>query len=180
MKENVLVKDKYFKLFIEEQKIQERIAVISSEMSAIYENKKPIFIVILNGAFMFASDIIKNINFDCEINFIKLSSYEALNSTGTVSTLIGLSKSIEGRHIVILEDIIDTGRTIHYFTKALEKENAASVAVCSLLVKPTALQFNIDIDFIGFEIEDKFVIGFGLDYDEYGRNYKSIYRLVEQ
>ena len=179
MKEKVLVKDKYFKVFITEQKIQERVAIISSEMTAIYENKQPIFIAILNGSFMFASDVIKNIDFDCEINFTKLSSYEALSSTGNVSTLIGLNQSIEGRHVIILEDIIDTGRTMHHFTKALEVEKPASVAICSLLVKPTALQFNIDIDYIGFEIEDKFVIGYGLDYDQLGRNYRDIYKLAE-
>jgi len=179
MKEKVLVKDKHFKVFLTEEQIQKRIAIISSEMTAIYETKTPIFIAILNGAFMFASDIIKNIEFDCEINFTKLSSYEAMNSSGNVSTLIGLNKSIEGRHVIILEDIIDTGRTMHHFTKALEKENPASVAICSLLVKPTALQFKIDIDYTGFEIEDKFVIGYGLDYDEFGRNYRDIYKLAE-
>ena len=179
MKESVLVKDKYFKIFVTEQEIQERIAIISSEMTALYENKQPIFIVILNGAFMFASDIIKGIDCDCEISFIKLSSYEAMSSSGHVSTLIGLNKSIEDRHVVILEDIIDTGRTMHHFTKTLEKEKPASVAICSLLVKPTALQFKIDIDYIGFEIEDKFVIGYGLDYDELGRNYRDIYKLAE-
>ena len=180
MKESVFVKDKYFKVFITEQKIQERIAIISSEMTAIYESKQPIFIAILNGSFMFASDIIKNIDFDCEVNFTKLSSYESMNSSGNISTLIGLNKSIEGRHIVILEDIIDTGRTMHHFTKVLEQEKPASVAICSLLVKPTALQFKIDIDYTGFEIEDKFVIGYGLDYDELGRNYRDIYKLADQ
>ena len=179
MKENILVKDKYFTILISEEKIQKRIAVISSEMTSIYENKRPIFIAILNGAFMFASDIIKSINFDCEINFIKLSSYEAMSSTGNVSTVIGLNQSIEGRHVIILEDIIDTGRTMHYFIKALKKEKPASTAICSLLIKPTALQFNIDIDYTGFEIEDKFVIGYGLDYDQLGRNYKDIYKLAK-
>jgi hypoxanthine phosphoribosyltransferase len=179
MKENVLVKDKYFKIFISEEKIQKRVAVISSEMTAIYKNKQPIFIAILNGAFMFASDIIKNVDCDCEVNFIKLSSYEAMSSTGNISTLIGLNQNIEGRHVVILEDIIDTGRTMHHFIKSLEKEKPASTAICSLLVKPTALQFNIDIDYVGFEIEDKFVIGYGLDYDQLGRNYRDIYKLVK-
>ena len=179
MKENILVKDKYFKVFITEQEIQERIATISAEMTAIYENKQPIFIAILNGSFMLASDVIKSINFDCEVNFTKLSSYESMSSSGNVSTLIGLNKSVAGRHVIILEDIIDTGRTMHHFTKALEQEKPASVSICSLLEKPTALQFNIDIDYIGFEIEDKFVIGYGLDYDELGRNYRDIYKLAE-
>ena len=180
MKEEcILVKDKHFNLFIDEERIQKRIEIIAKELTAVYENKRPIFIAILNGSFMFASDIFKQLDFDCEITFMKLSSYQAMSSTGDVSTLIGLSQSIKDRHVIILEDIIDTGRTVHHFMKSLQSESPASIAVCSLLVKPTALQFNIDIDYFGFEIEDKFVVGYGLDYDQYGRNYKGIYKLAQ-
>lgn len=180
MKENIQVLDKQFNVLIAEERILSRVQEIAKEMTAIYQQKKPIFIAILNGSFMFATDIIKQIDFDCEITFTKLSSYEGFKSGGNINTIIGLNKSLKNRHVVILEDIIDTGRTMHYFTNALKKEEAASVAICSLLVKPTALEFKIDIDFVGFEIEDKFVVGYGLDYEEYGRNYNAIYQLAEE
>jgi hypoxanthine phosphoribosyltransferase len=178
MQKTILVKDKEFKIFISEETIQARVKEIATEMAVVYAKKNPLFIAVLNGSFMLASDIMKAIDFDAEITFIKLASYENMSSTGEVSTLIGLKDSLEGRDVVIVEDIIDSGRTMHHFLETLETQNPKSVAVFTLLHKPTATVFDLNIDYIGFSIEDKFVIGYGLDYDEAGRQYPDIYQLA--
>ncbi len=177
--DKILVKDKYFKIFIPEKAILERIQEIADDLKTEYANKRPLFIVILNGSFMLAADVMKAVDFDCEITFIRLSSYQEMRSSGTVSTLIGLKTDVNNRHLIILEDIVDTGRTMNHFMQSLEAQNPASVALVSLLVKPSALVYPVEIDYTGFEIEDKFVIGYGLDYDEYGRQYRDIYQLTE-
>jgi len=174
----IKVKDKLFKPFISEARILERIQNIADDLKVTYQDKNPLFIAILNGSFMLAADVMKAVDFDCEITFTRLSSYQAMSSTGKVSTLLGFQQSLENRHLIILEDIIDTGRTMNYFTKSLQSENPASVAIVSLLVKPSAIVYPIDIDYTGFEIEDKFVVGYGLDYDEQGRQYRDIYQLA--
>jgi hypoxanthine phosphoribosyltransferase len=178
MQKTILVKDKEFKVFISEETIQARVKEIATEMAVVYAKKNPLFIAVLNGSFMLASDIMKAIDFDAEITFIKLASYENMASTGAVSTLIGLKGSLEGRDVVIVEDIIDSGRTMYHFLETLETQNPKSVAVFTLLHKPTATVFDLNIDYIGFSIEDKFVIGYGLDYDEAGRQYPDIYQLA--
>ena len=180
MEERILVKDKYFKKFISETDVLNRIKVIALELKVRYQNKRPLFIAILNGSFMLASDVMKAIDFDAEITFTRLASYEAMSSSGDVKTLIGLKKDIQNRDVIILEDIIDSGRTMHHFLKSLTKENPASISIFTLLYKPKAAIYSLDIDYIGFEIEDKFVIGYGLDYDEYGRQYPDIYQLSEK
>ncbi len=180
MTNSILVKDKYFKPFIKEAAILERINEIAAQIKDRYEGKRPIFLAVLNGSFMVASDLVKSMDFDCEITFTSLSSYQSMASSGEVQTLIGLKNSIENRHIIIVEDIIDSGRTMHHFLKTLQKEKPASVAIFTLLYKPNAIVFPLEIDYIGFEIDNKFVIGYGLDYDEYGRQYRDIYQLDEK
>jgi hypoxanthine phosphoribosyltransferase len=152
--------------------------VIADELKIEYADKNPLFIAILNGSFMLAADVMKAVDFDCEITFTRLSSYQAMSSSGTVSTILGFQQSLKNRHLIILEDIIDTGRTMNYFMKSLQTENPASVAIVTLLVKPSAVVYPVNIDYAGFEIEDKFVIGYGLDYDEQGRQYRDIYQLA--
>ncbi|MBL7726459.1 MAG: hypoxanthine phosphoribosyltransferase [Dinghuibacter sp.] len=159
--------------------IRGRVAELATEINRDYEGKKPLCISILNGSFMFAADLFKHITIPVEISFIKLASYKGTKSTGHVITAIGLDEHIAGRHVIIIEDIIDTGKTLHQFLPQLEAQGPASLKICALLQKPTALQFPVEIGYLGFSIPDKFVLGYGLDYDGLGRNIDGIYRLVE-
>ena len=170
---------KEFELFIKDQIIQDRIAEICKALSEKFEGKTPVFLGILNGSFMFASDVMKNMSIDCEISFIKLKSYIGDQSSGEVTQMIGLDCNLEGRDVIILEDIVDSGRTLHYFLPELQKLNPNSVNLFSLLVKPEALKFDIPIDFAGFAVPNHFLIGYGLDYDGLGRNLRDIYKAVE-
>ncbi len=171
--------DLYFTPFITKEKIQDRVKQLGLTLSEDYKDKTPIFISVLNGAYIFAADVTRAFEGDCEICFVKLSSYSGLNSTGKVQELIGLDVDVKGRHLIIIEDIIDTGNTLSQFLGTLEKLGPASVELTSLLLKPDALQFPLDIKYLGFEIENKFVIGYGLDYNELGRNLADIYQLTD-
>lgn len=176
----VKVKDKYFKIFIENQKIEAHIHELCEKLKARYEGTEPVFLAILNGAFMFAADVFKHLEFDCEITFVKLASYEGVESSGEVRQLLGLEEGgLKGREVIILEDIVDTGKTLSEFIPLLQKQEPKSISLATLLYKPDALQYDLPIDFVGFEIPNKFVIGYGLDYDGFGRNYKDIYQLAE-
>lgn len=179
MAELVKLHDLTFEPFISATSIEKRIAEIGKEISTKFIDKKPLFIAILNGAFVFAADLVRACNIQSEIVFIKLTSYNGLESSGTVKTMIGLDMDIENRHIVIVEDIVDSGRTMHHFINDLNEKNPASISLATLLIKPGALQFPIKPEYIGFEIPTKFVIGYGLDYDGLGRNYPDIYHLKE-
>ena len=176
MKETIL-HDKKFKVFISEKEIEEIVENIAKKINASgIEN--PLFIAILNGSFLFVADIMRKITIpDVEVSFIKLSSYSGTQTTGKVDQLIGLGKNIEGRNIVVLEDIIDTGITLEKIINLLQKENVANIKIATLLFKPKAYQKNITIDYVGKEISNDFVIGYGLDYDEIGRNLPHIYKL---
>ena len=171
--------DLTFKPFLSEERIQERVAELGQQITNDYRGKKPLFIGILNGAFIFTSDLVRACDLTCETTFIKLSSYEGLNSTGDVTTLIGMDIDLKGRDVIVVEDIIDTGRTLSRFLAELKKLEPASVKLASLLVKPEALQHHIPVDYKGFDIPNKFVIGYGLDYDGEGRNLGGVYQLVE-
>lgn len=165
---------------LNEEKIKTRIKELGEQISNDYMNKLPIFIGVLNGSFMFMSDLLKHVNIHCEIDFIKLSSYgDAKISSGNVRTLKELNADISERHIIIVEDIVDTGLSINYITEILNYHKPASVKYVSLLVKPASLKFDIKIDYIGFEIPNQFVIGYGLDYAQKYRNLTSIYALSE-
>jgi hypoxanthine phosphoribosyltransferase len=172
------VHDKEFIPYITSKEIEEQVARVAEEINKDYQGKKPLFIAILNGAFIFAADLFKQINVEAEICFIKLASYKGVKSTGKVITAIGLDAELFNRDVIIVEDIVDTGKTLSQFLPQLEHQHPASLKVASLLHKPSATVHSIKIDYLGFTIPDKFVLGYGLDYDGLGRNIKEIYQLV--
>ena len=172
------VHDKEFKPYLSAQQIHEQIQRIAKEIDRDYAGKKPLFIAILNGSFMFASDLFKEITIEAEICFIKLASYKGTRSTGQVITAIGLDEDIYGRDVIILEDIVDTGNTLSQLLPQLEHHHPSSIKIVTLLHKPDALVHPIKIDYLGFKVPDKFLLGFGLDYDGLGRNIKEIFQLV--
>ena len=172
------VHDKEFIPYITSEEIEKQVARVAKEINKDYQGKKPLFIAILNGAFIFAADLFKHINVEAEICFIKLASYKGVKSTGKVITAIGLDAELFNRDVIIVEDIVDTGKTLSQFLPQLEHQHPASLKVASLLHKPSATVHSIKIDYLGFTIPDKFVLGYGLDYDGLGRNIKEIYQLV--
>ena len=175
----IKVHDKEFEIYLSEALIQQKIAEIAAAISVDYKDKNPLFIAILNGSFMFAADLFKQLTIPAEICFIKLASYKGMRSSGHVITAIGLDQDLYNRHVVIIEDIVDTGKTLHQFLPKLQHQQPASLKIASLLHKPEATKFSLDINYIGFVIPNKFVVGYGLDYDGLGRNLKEIYQVVE-
>ncbi|TXH55552.1 MAG: hypoxanthine phosphoribosyltransferase [Bacteroidia bacterium] len=175
----IQVHDKIFVPFKSEHEIQLRISKMAVQISEEYKDKQPLFLGILNGSFIFAADLFKQITIPASISFIKLVSYKGTSSTGNVITAIGLEENLNGKDIIIVEDIVDTGKTLTEFLPTLSKQNPNSIRICTLLQKPEALQYPLDVDYIGFSIPNKFVVGYGLDYDGLGRNYKEIYQLQE-
>ncbi|MEP6615461.1 MAG: hypoxanthine phosphoribosyltransferase [Ginsengibacter sp.] len=176
--ELIRVHDKEFKPYLTSLEINREIQRIAGEINHDYAGKKPLFIAILNGAFIFASDLFKELTIEAEICFIKLASYKGVKSTGQVITAIGLDAELFGRHVLILEDIVDTGKTLSQLIPQLNHHHPASLKIVSLLHKPDALVHPIVIDYLGFNVPDKFLLGYGLDYDGLGRNIKEIYQLV--
>jgi len=174
-----LILEKTFVPYLTEMELQKEIKRIAEEINRDYEGKKPLFIAILNGSFMFASDLFKEITIPSEISFIKLASYKGTKSTGSVVTAIGLEAEIYDRDVIVIEDIIDTGKTLSEFLPQMLHQQAKSLKVCSLLHKKDATKYPIDINYLGFVIPDLFVVGYGLDYNGYGRNLKEIYQLSE-
>lgn len=168
------IKDKTFVPFITADAIQARIQELGSQISADYTDQQPLIIGVLNGAVLFIADLLKNIDIPCEITFIRVASYAATESTGQLKQILGLYEPVEGRHLIVVEDIVDTGLTIADVCEQLRAQNPASIAVATLLYKPAALKKDIRLDYIGFEIENRFVLGYGLDYDGLGRNTKDI------
>jgi hypoxanthine phosphoribosyltransferase len=171
--------DKEFALSIPASDIKKALWEIAVKMNAELHDKNPLMICILNGSFMFSSDLMKLIEFPCEISFVKLSSYEGMGSTGKVKQLIGLNEKIEGRTVVLLEDIVDTGVTIEHLIEQLEAQNPASVKVATLLFKPDACNRKLNLNYVGMEIPNDFIVGYGLDYDGYGRNLPDIYTVID-
>ncbi|MEI8279257.1 MAG: hypoxanthine phosphoribosyltransferase [Bacteroidota bacterium] len=171
--------DKKFRSYIDKEGIHERIEVIAKQISHDYGDMKPLFICILNGSFIFAADLFRAITIDAEISFIKLASYKGTSSTGSVVTSIGLDTDIHERHVIIVEDIIDTGKTLSTFLPEILHRQPASLKIASFLTKPDALQHYVKADYLCYEIPDKFVVGYGLDYDGLGRNLPDLYILVE-
>ena len=174
----VKVHDKSFDTYLSEETILNRIKEMAAVINKDYAGKRPFFIAILNGSFMFASDLFKQLNIDAEICFIKLASYKGLKSSGNVVTSIGLDDDLYGKDVVIVEDIVDTGKTLHNFLPRLLHQQPRSLKIATLLHKSAATQYHLTLDYIGFDIPDKFVVGYGLDYDGLGRNFKEIYQLV--
>ena len=171
--------DLSFKLLISSEEIGKRVREMGASLNTRFEGKAPLMVGILNGSFIFAADLIRQCRFDCPIQFVKLASYVGIQSSGTISTLMGLEQEIKGRDIIIVEDIIDSGKTMDYFIRFLNAKQPASITLVSLLVKPDALEYDFEIDHIGFNIANEFVIGYGLDYNELGRNLPGIYQLVK-
>ncbi|RZM18007.1 MAG: hypoxanthine phosphoribosyltransferase [Pedobacter sp.] len=177
---HITVNEKEFKPYLTASQIDEQIKRLGAEINSDYAGKRPLFIAILNGSFMFASDLFKELTIDAEICFIKLASYKGTRSTGHVITSIGLDESLKDRHVVIVEDIVDTGKTLNEFLPQLVDQHPASLKIAALLHKPEALVHPLTIDYLGFEVPNKFLLGYGLDFDGLARNLKEIYQLVEK
>jgi hypoxanthine phosphoribosyltransferase len=173
----MVILDKEFEPFIMDASLQERIAAMATQINVDFKGREVHFIAILNGAFMFAADLIKHVTIPCYTHFIKVRSYQGTQSTGSVSSIIGLTESLEGKEVIILEDIVDTGATMNHVYHELLKLKPLSLKVASLLMKPDVYKGDIKIDYLCFSIPNKFVVGYGLDYDGLGRNLKDIYQL---
>jgi hypoxanthine phosphoribosyltransferase len=173
------IDEKNFELMLEYEQIKKRIRLLAIQLNVDFENRIPVFIGVLNGSFIFLADLIKEIHISSEVSFVKVSSYEGEKSSGKIKKEIGLQMSLKDRDVIIVEDIVDSGKTLEYLLEMIKKENPASVNVCTLLLKPKSLKVEIDeITYVGFEIPDEFVVGYGLDYNGLGRNLKDIYRAV--
>jgi hypoxanthine phosphoribosyltransferase len=177
--ESILVKDKHFKIYLTHHQIDERIKILGRQINEDYKGKEPLFIAILNGSFMFAAHLYQQINLPSQITFVKVASYSGISSTGKVTSIIGLDIPIANRDIILVEDIVDTGKTMNELLKQLNEHHPASIKIASLIQKPDALQHPITVNYTGFKIPNDFIVGFGLDYDGYGRNLSDIYQVVK-
>lgn len=177
--ETLQVKDKKFAVSIPEREILRQVKRVADEINRDLVETEPLFLAVLNGAFMFAADLMKEVKLSSEIQFIKLASYEGTISTGSITEMIGLSVSVEGRDVVIVEDIIDSGLTMKHLVETLQQKNPRSISICSLLVKPGNLKVDLDVKYRCFDIPNDFILGYGLDYDGFGRNTRDIYTVVE-
>lgn len=177
--DTIKIKDKEFQLFISQQEIESAIDKIAVKISEDLAGKDPLFVCVLNGSFMFASELMKRVHIPSEVTFVKVSSYQGAQSTGVVKEVLGLQEDIKGRTIVIVEDIIDTGYTMEMMLKQLSEKEPAEIKVSTLLLKPKALKVDLQIDYAAMEIPSDFIVGYGLDYDGYGRNYPNIYKIKE-
>ncbi len=175
----IKVRDKEFSLFLTAKDIDKAVDQVADMINTELNGTNPLFLCVLNGAFIFASDLLKKISFDCEISFVKLSSYMGTETTNMVRELIGLDEVLKGRTVVVVEDIIDTGITMDYTIAKLRKLGAADVRIATLLLKPAAFRMTYPIDYVGIVIPDAFIVGYGLDYDGHGRNYPDIYKIME-
>ena len=175
----VQIKDKRFKTFISEDEIQQRVKAVADRINHDMEGKKPLLLAVLNGSFVFAADLMRPITMPCEISFVKLASYEGTVSTGKVVEVMGLNEDITGRDIIIVEDIVDTGKTMERMLDTLGTRNPNSLHICTLLLKPEKLKIPLNIEYAAMEIPNDFIVGYGLDYDQEGRNLRDIYTLVE-
>ncbi|MDA7804295.1 adenylate kinase [Crocinitomix sp.] len=176
----IKIHDKTFVPYLSVDEIDKCVSAIAAEINQDYLNKELIFVAILNGSFMFASDLVKKIHVPCELTFVKYTSYAGTESSGKVSELIGFDRSINGKHVVILEDIVDTGQTAEKLLDIINARGAKSVKIASLLFKPTVFQKKFTVDYVGKNIPNKFVVGYGLDYDQMGRNFGEIYQIEEE
>jgi len=175
--ETVSILDKQFVPYLSAEEIQEKVALLAQQFNQEYAGKKPLFLSILNGSFLFTADLFKKLTLDAAVCFVKLASYKGVSSTGNVITAIGLDTNLKDRHVIILEDIIDTGKTLHHFLPQLQSLQVASLKIAVLLNKTEALAYPVKVDYACFDIPNKFVVGYGLDYDGLGRNYDAIYQL---
>lgn len=175
----IKVKDKTFAVTISERVIKRQIRRVAEQINHDYEGKKPVFLAVLNGSFIFAADLLREIDLPCEISFVKLASYQGTNTTGNIREVIGLNIDITGRPVIIVEDIVDTGLTMAHMLETLKGQKPESIDICTLLLKPSKLQVKLDIRYCCKQIPDDFVVGYGLDYDGFGRNTKDIYTIIQ-
>ena len=175
----VTIKDKTFKTFIPEAEIKQRVKAVAEKINRDMADKNPLLLAVLNGSFMFAADLMRDITIPCEISFVKLASYQGTTSTGEIKEVIGLNEDIAGRTVIIVEDIVDTGATMKRMIETLGTRNPASIHICTLLLKPDKLRVPLDIAYTAIEFPNDFILGYGLDYDQQGRNLRDIYTLVE-
>lgn len=175
--QTVTLHDKTFELFIAEQAIHDAISALAQQINKDYEGKNPLFLGILNGSFLFSADLFRLIEGNAEISFLKMASYQGTATTGKINELIGINEDITNRHVIILEDIVDTGITLEKIISDLNTKNPASIAIATLLFKPAAYQKSIPVNYIGMKVANDFLVGYGLDYDGLGRNLKEIYKL---
>ena len=177
--QTINVKDKSFSLFIPEKEILKEVKRIATQINRDYAGKEPVFLAVLNGSFIFAADLMKEVNLSCEISFVKMASYQGVNTTGQIREVIGLNVDLTDRPVIVVEDIVDTGLTMAHMLEVLKKQNPASIDICTLLLKPGKLQVDLNIRYCCLEIPNDFIVGYGLDYDGYGRNTRDIYTLVK-
>lgn len=178
---DIKLKDKTFRLSISEKEILEKVKEVAERINSDYEGKNPLFLSVLNGAFMFTSDLMKEITLDCQISFVKLASYQGTMSTGSVHEVIGVNENLAGRDIIIVEDIVESGKTMVQMLDSLSNRNPASVKICALFHKPSKLlEPSVHVDYPAMVIQDDFIVGYGLDYDQRGRNLRDIYTIVEE
>ena len=179
MKQRVTIEDKTFELSIPEEKILEAVDRCAKAISADYSDKNPIFVIVLNGAFMFGADLVKRVNVPCQIAFTKISSYEGTSTTSIIKEQLPVSENIRGRHVVIVEDIVETGYSMGYLKERLESFEPASVEICALSFKPEKCRIpDLKIKYVGMQLPEAFIVGYGLDYNSKGRNLKDIYSLI--
>ena len=178
--DTVKIKDKTFKVSMPETVIKERIKALAQQMSHDLEGKNPLFLAVLNGSFIFAADLMREMTIPCEISFVKLASYQGTTSTGMVQEVIGINEDLTGRTVVIVEDIVESGQTMQRMIEALGTRKPASVQICTLFFKPEKLQEDLDLNYVAFKIPNDFIVGYGLDYDQQGRGLKDIYSLVTE
>jgi hypoxanthine phosphoribosyltransferase len=176
----VAISDKRFKHYLTHEQIQLSLRNIADKINAEYAGKKPVFLVVLNGAFMFATDLLKMIQIECEVSFIRLASYQGMQTTHVVKEIFGIENELKGKHVIMLEDIIDTGITMEHLLKKISENGAESIKVATLLFKKEKFEKNYHIDYIGFTIPNDFVVGYGLDYNGYGRNLEDIYSVIDE
>ena len=178
--DTVRVKDKTFAISIPEAEIKKRVKAVAEQINREMDGKNPLLLGVLNGAFIFAADLMRELTIPCEISFVKLASYQGTTSTGKVTEVLGINEDLTGRHVIIVEDIVDTGLTMKRMVETLGTRNPASVSICALLVKPDKLQVELDLKYVAMRIPNEFIVGYGLDYDQAGRGLKDIYVLSSE
>lgn len=176
----VKIKDKSFKVSIPEAEIKNRVKLLAQQMSKDLEGKNPLFLAVLNGSFVFAADLMREMTIPCEISFVKLASYQGTTSTGKIKEVIGINEDLSGRTVVIVEDIVESGQTMKRMIESLGTRNPASVQICTLFFKPEKLKEDLTLDYVAFRIPDDFILGYGLDYDQQGRGLKDVYTIISE
>ena len=175
--DRVTIKDKQFRISIPEAEIKQHVKAVAERLNRDMADKNPIFLAVLNGSFIFAADLLREITIPCEISFVKLASYQGVSSTGVITEVLGVNENLSGRTVVIVEDIVDTGLTMKRMLESLGTRNPAAVHICTLLMKPDKLQVDLNVEYAAMKIPNDFIVGYGLDYDQQGRNLRDIYTL---